>query len=908
MTLQPIEPQQILDNTWKLHKELLLELDKSDDIDIDQVRFFLKTLAQAGAALGDTEDRSLLLELIRYWSSFIDRKTGEFPVVQLQPFDISLKRISSEEFVDPIKSSAEHSSNPEEAFPLSDHPQSSSSSIPLLQPPVTPSEHPQGSALLPAIWNVPYTRNPFFTGRDELLSLIHTQFQTNQIAALSQPQAINGLGGIGKTQLAIEYAYRYRQEYEAVLWIPAENRETLFYSYAALAVLLHLPEQETHDQDVIILSVKMWLQTHHHWLLIFDNADDLNLLQPFLPTSINGHILLTTRAWSMGRLATRLEVEPLSDEQGALLLLRRSGLLAPDHPLKQTTSQEHRWAMRLTQQLGGLPLALDQAGAYLEATGLSVAEYYRIYQRHRGELLRERRSLVPDHPESVATTWFLSFQRVEEKNPAAADLLRFCAYLAPDEIPEEIMIQGAEHLGSILESVVTDAFLFAGSIEVLRNYSLISRNPQTKTLSIHRLVQAVLRDSMPADLAQQWKQRAVLSVNMACPDIENIEQWEACERWLPHALVCAIWIEQEQMMEPDAADLLSQAGLYLDIRARYREAEPLLERALTIRERALGSEHPETAAGLNNLALLYQKQGKYGEAEPLLERALTIRERALGSEHPETAAGLNNLALLYQKQGKYGEAEPLYERALAIGEKMLKPEHPGTASSLNNLAFLYYNQGKYEEAEPLYERALAIREKVLGSEHPDTALSLNNLAALYYNLGKYEEAESLYKRALEIWEKVVGPEHPDTASSLNNLAELYQAQGKYEQAEPLIVRALNIYEQSLGFLHPNIALSLNNLARLYQRQSKYAEAEPLSQRALDIYEQLLGPSHPDTALSLYNLAFLYSAQDRFDEAEPLYLRALAILEQQLGQNHPSTQTVRANYISLQSRMHTEKSE
>jgi tetratricopeptide (TPR) repeat protein len=796
-------------------------------------------------------------------------------------------------------------------------------------------------AKLPAIWNIPYPRNPFFTGRDELLSQLHNQLRVGQTIALSQsPHALSGLGGIGKTQLATEYAYRYFQEYQAVLWARAESEDTIKASYTTIATLLKLPECNAQEQEIIVQAVKTWLQTHRNWLLILDNADDLELLPPFLPPTPGGHILLTTRAWDMQRLATRLEVETLVDERGVELLLRRTGRLAPGNALAQTSPEGRQWAARLVQELGGLPLALDQAGAYLEATGMSLQEYYQIYQKHRRTLLSERRSRVPDHPEAVATTWLLSFQRVEEKNPAAAELLRCCAYLASDGIPEEILVQGAKHLGPLLAPVAADTFLLAQAIEALRTYSLVGRDPQSRTLTLHRLVQAVVRDRMPVEDGQRWKEYVVLAVRAACPDVTNIKQWDVCERWLPHALACATWIEQGQITGPAAAYLLNQAGYYLQDRARYHEAELLYRRALAIYEQQLGPEHPEIATSLNNLAALYRTQGEYEQAELLyrralaiyeqqlgpehsytamslnnlaavyrargkyrlaessLQRALAIREQLLGPEHPDTAQSFNGLATLYHEQGKYEQAEPLYEHALAIREQQLGPEHPDTAGSLNNLAALYYEQGKYEQAELLYQRALTIYKQQLGLEHPDTATGLNNLAAVYRAQGKHEQAELLYEHALAIREQLLGPEHPDTASSLNNLAAVYYEQEKYEQAEPLLQRALAIREQLLGPEHPDTAQSLNDLAAFYQAQGKYKQAVSSYWRALTIYEQQLGPEHPKTATSLNNLAALYRVQGKYEQAEPLLRRALAIYEQQLGPEHPNTQTVRRHYAAL----------
>jgi tetratricopeptide (TPR) repeat protein len=742
-------------------------------------------------------------------------------------------------------------------------------------------------AALPSIWNVPYPRNSFFIGRDVILTRLRTQLQTGQAIALSQPQAIIGLGGIGKTQLAVEYAYRFHQDYQVVLWARAESTEALTSSYITIATLLNLPEKEAQEQEITVQAIKTWLQTHSGWLLIMDNADDLNLLPAFLPPALGGHLLLTTRAFAVGRLASRLEVDTLADEQGALFLLRRAALMAPDATLEQVSPKIRDLAIQVSQELGGLPLALDQAGAYLEATGTSLAAYQQIYQQHRTDLLAQRRAQGADHPEPVASTWSLSFTRVEETNPAAADLLRLCAYLAPDTIPEEIVTQGAEHLGPVLGPVASDAFLFGQAIEALRAYSLIGRNPSLQTLSVHRLVQAVMRDALDASDMQRWVERAIRAVHTVLPPVEHAN-WPEWERLLAHALACASWMDPQEIHLQEAAEVQEQAGWYLTERARYSEAEPLLERAYQMNEQEQGAEHLNTVRAASTLAYLYYAQGRYELAEPLYEHAMAIYEQQLGPEHPDTATSLNNLAELYQAQGRYELAEPLYQRALAIREQQLGPEHPLTASSIDNLAELYREQGGYEQAEPLYQRALAIREQQLGPEHPDTAISLNNLAALYQTQGKYEQAEPLYQRALTISEQQLGPLHPGTATSLSNLAALYQAQGKYKQAEPLLVRAMAIWEQQLGPQHPDTATSLNNLAGLYQAQGKYEQAEPLLERAMAIYEQQLGPEHPSTAGSLINLAELYQAQGKYEQAEPLLVRALAIYEQQLGPEHPGT--------------------
>jgi Tfp pilus assembly protein PilF len=753
-------------------------------------------------------------------------------------------------------------------------------------------------AALPTIWNIPYPRNPFFLGRESELAQVHQRLQANQTAAVSQAQAISGLGGIGKTQLALEYAYRYHQDYTAVLWARAESIEGLISSYVALATVLRLPEREAKEQEVTVQAVKTWLQKHRSWLLILDNADELMLLSDFLPPGLEGHLLLTTRAAATGRLAHRIEIETWRPEHGALFLLQRANLLTHDATLEQASSQEERdRALQISQELGGLPLALDQAGAYLEETGTSLSDYWHIYQQHRADLLRKRGGLVADHPEPVATTWALSFQRVEEKMPVAADLLRLCTFLSPDAIPEEILRVGTSMFGPVLIPLATDAFLLNQAIEALRAYSLVRRDPEGKVLSIHRLIQAVLQDMMGEEEQYKWAERAMHAVNATFSN-GGYNTHAQCERLLPQALAAIQNIEQYQIIIEDAGRLLYETASYLRDRARYAEAEPLYLQALHIREHLLGSHHPDVALSLNGLAILYSEQGKYTKAEPLYLQALHIREHLLGSQHPDVALSLNGLAISYYQQGKYAKAESLYLQVLHIREQQLGSQHPQIASLLNNLAVLYYQQGKYTEAEPLYLQALHIREQQLGSQHPQIASLLNNLALVYCQESKYVEAEPLYLQTLRIWEQHLGLEHPLVAFPLNNLALLYYQQGKYAEAEPLSLRALHIREQQLSLEHPDVAYPLNGLANLYNEQGKYVEAESLYLRALHIREQTLGPEHTEVAETMNDLARFREAQDNSDEANVWYARALTIREQVLGVQHPKTIETRTRLITL----------
>jgi len=311
-------------------------------------------------------------------------------------------------------------------------------------------------------------------------------------------------------------------------------------------------------------------------------------------------------------------------------------------------------------------------------------------------LLKRRGGLVPHHPDSVATTWSLAFEQVERANPAAIELIRLCAFLAPDAIPEELISEGAPHLDPILQPVAANRLKLNAALAELLKYSLVRRDTTTHTLTIHRLVQAVIKDELDEQTQRQWAERAVRAVNQVFP-FEEAPPWPRSQQYLPHALVCEGLIKQWDITLDEASTLLHNAGVYLRARGQYQEAAPLYEYALSIQEKMYGRDDPNTDFLLNNLALLYWNQGKYTEAEPLYQRALEIREKVLGHDHPETASTLNNLALLYSDQGKDDEAEPRYLRALAIREKVFGPDHPSTKEVRENYSDLLQKMGQKTE-------------------------------------------------------------------------------------------------------------------------------------------------------------------------------------------------------------------
>ncbi|MBL8658811.1 MAG: tetratricopeptide repeat protein [Rhodospirillales bacterium] len=741
-------------------------------------------------------------------------------------------------------------------------------------------EEPRFPGALPAVWNLP-RRNPHFTGRQELIDRLHRNLTAGRATALTQTAAVHGLGGVGKTDLATEYAYHFKDDYDVGWWLRAEDPALLAVDCMALARALRLDEKDAPEQAVVIAAVRRWLETHDRWLLIYDNAEEPKVVCEALPRVQGGHVLITSRNPAWGGIATTVPLDRWHRAESIRFLEERH------------QDSEDPGADRVADALGDLPLALEQAAAYCEQTEITLTGYADLLgQGYGSELWREPRDLE----RTVAAVWEVSFGKVTAESPAGAALLNLCAFFAPDNIPLDAIRTGAADLPEPLNEAAGHPVAFNSAIGALLRYSLVRR--EGEFLSVHRLVQAVTRARLHAATAKTCAGAALRLVNAVLPDPWEHTNWPTMGALLPHALATAEAGERLEVGLETVGAVLNATARYHHVRAAYAEAEPLYRRALRIRETVLGRDHPDVATSLNNLATFYHDRGRYAEAEPLYQRAQEIWKKALGPGHPHVANSLNNLAGLYYAQGRYAEAEPLYRRALKIRETVLGPEHPDVAQSLNNLAAIYHDRGRYAEAEPLYQRALKIRETVLGPDHPDVAQSLNNLATFYHDRGRYAEAEPLYRRALKIRETVLGREHPDVATSLNNLAELYRAQGRYGEAEPLHQRALKIRETVLGPDHPNVASSLNNLALLYHGQGRYAEAGPLCQRALTIRETVLGPEHPDVALSLNNLAVLYHNQGRYAEAEPLHRRALKIRETVLGPGHPDVATSLNNLAVL----------
>ncbi|HEY1348998.1 MAG TPA: tetratricopeptide repeat protein [Ktedonobacteraceae bacterium] len=745
-------------------------------------------------------------------------------------------------------------------------------------------------------WLVPWPRNPLFTGRQQVLAILSAQLGVDRVAALSPSFALHGLSGVGKTQVALEYVYRHTLEYSAVFWIEAGSEALILSSLWRVAEVLHLLEPGERDAQRMIPAVQRWLSAHSQWLLIWDGVEDLSVLDRFLPSVRQGALLITTRCQALGTFARGLDLCPMGREEALLLLLRRAKMLEAEATCEQLRQlaackpEVYAAAAELVAALGGLPLALDQAGAYLEETHCGLPAYLDLFGSRRAVLLLQRGERAAQHPASVAATLRCSVEATARRHPAIRDLLAVCALLQPEAIPEELFRQGAGHLGVSLETVGSDPLEWDRVIAIACEYSLLARQAEARTLSVHRLVQAVLQDTMTEAEREQWTRRLLAALNALFPEV-TCDSWERCERLLPHALGCTAGHYAPATAPADLAELLRKAADYLRERAQYRRAERLYRRALQLRERAAETAPGGLAAVLGGLAMLCAERGKPRQAQVYYQRALQLQEQAPQADRLACARLFCGLACLLGRQGCFEQAETFYRQALQIQEHLPGFDHPLAAAALDGLADLSLSQGRYEQAETLYRQALQMRERMLPPAHPDLAASLYGLAALSQEQGGYRQAETLFLRALQLWEQVPGLTHPRVAAPLYRLAQIYTEQGRFEQAEALHRQALQIREQALGPRHPDVAFSLGGLAGLSLHRGHLEQAEALGKLALQIWERLPG-SHPEAGSLLGTLGSVYARQGKYERAEALYRRAWQLWERATGPQQPAPAAAR----------------
>jgi tetratricopeptide (TPR) repeat protein len=494
-------------------------------------------------------------------------------------------------------------------------------------------------------------------------------------------QVLRGLGGVGKTQLAMEYAYRCAPAFQVIWWLRAEEPATLASDYAALAEPLGLPAGVTPEPGAQVAAVRAWLEGHDGWLLIFDNAPEPAAVTPYLPRHGGGQVLITSRYLGWGGTARSVTVPTLPRDEAVGFLQAR------------TQQADAEAAAALAAELGDLPIALAQAAGYIDATGITLAGYLSRWRTHQAELLRRSHEGL-DYPSTVATTWEVAFEALQAREPAAADLLCLCAYLAPEAIPPRLLRDHREVLPERLVAAVADDLSWDALIAALRRYALMET--AEPTLAVHRLVQTVMRDRLTEDMRRHWAAAAIACLARAVPRGEmppwDVRTWPTYAQLLPHGLAATAHAEALEVAREHTSFVLNELGLYLQARAQWTDARAAFERALTIGEAAYGPNHPTVATAVNNLGTVLRDLGDLAGARAAFERVLTIDEAVYGPEHPTVAFRVNNLGNVLYDLGDLAGARAAYQRALRIYEVHLGAAHPSTQTVQHNLEALAQGQ------------------------------------------------------------------------------------------------------------------------------------------------------------------------------------------------------------------------
>ncbi|OGM42265.1 kinesin [Aspergillus bombycis] len=722
-------------------------------------------------------------------------------------------------------------------------------------------------------WMVPFRKNLRFIGRESEIAELERWIEKSQGPSRI---AICGLGGVGKTQIALELAYRLQNRHSdySVFWIPCTSHEIVEQAYMTLAQILGIHNAKPAEAKN---SVKAYLsQRTGRWLLIFDNADDIDMwiqsctsnpnpvLVDFLPQSDQGRILFTTRNRKLAVKLASSNVVDISEPNIETATKILDNLLIKKDLLDDT---------------GLSSSGNSQAAAYINENDIGFTEYVTLLQEPEPEVIELLSEDFGDgekekYANPVATTWLISFQQIQSLNQLAADYLSFMACISPRDIPQ-----------SLLPSAISKRKKIE-AIGLLKAFSFINEQAEG-CLSLHRLVYYATRNWMRNNrqLDPYIKKTAdQLSHVFPTEDHTNRTLWR---QYLPHAVAL---ISQSEFWKQQKiyATLLERIGMCLYRDGRYGEAEDPALRAMDINVQILGRENTSTLDSMARLAWIYMKQGRRKDAEELQVHVLAASRRVLGPKNPDTLASMSDLACTYHEQGRQEESEELQIQALTALKETLGPEHADTLTSMNNLASVYRQQMRWKEAEELELQVIKLRKRVLGSDHPDTVTAMNNMALIYDAQERWSEAEELGARVVEARKIILGEKHPDTLASMGILALVYRDQRRWKESEDLLLTLIKIRKQVFGPEHLDTLHSLAWLASTYYDQRRWRDAEEIYFNLVETCKRVLGPQRPETVSNMVWLAHIYWHQRRWKDAEELKFHILETRKCVLGPEHPDT--------------------
>ncbi|OCK76289.1 TPR-like protein [Lepidopterella palustris CBS 459.81] len=785
------------------------------------------------------------------------------------------------------------------------------------------------------LYSVPLETAHSYTERRIISSAIEEKLRTcHRNSSILHALAIYGLGGTGKTQLALNFIENHKEKYNPILWIDAKDQKTIQSSFERCATELQLTVDRPSTQELAlgdsptVQAVLKWLRDRKEsdceWLVVVDNADDFTWgVKKVIPSGRRGNVIITSQDDQSPRIfgkgCEKLRVDIMEPSEAKALLLQHLDWDSHSAPLHvQHMSDE------IVERLGYMALAVDLAGACISEDSdreVALEQYLADYSRHRDVLLRNDyfRGLS-SYDKTVWTVWDTTLETIERRYPEVRPgrLLAFLAHFSRGVVYDELfrlaslgflavhreLCRETQDLPHWLKEFIRldqrewDSFSYREALKPLVRYSLLQRvNGEWPGVTMHSLVQW---RAMNYEENEQWRFWYLIFIMAVSHQISQEEARPQFRRniimYIPalnNSYLEAIRIDDERRKALIWATI---SNIYYK-EGRWKQAEELGVQAIETRKRVLGKEHPATLTSMANLASTYRNQGRWKEAEELGVQVIETRKRLLGQQHPDTLTSMGNLALTYGNQGRWKEAEELEVQVLETRKRLLGQEHPDTLTSMGNLALTYGNQGRWKEAEELEVQVLETRRRLLGQEHPSTLTSIANLASTYQSQGRWKEAEELEVRVIETEKRVLGKEHPSMLTSMANLALTYGNQGRWKEAEELEVQVIEAQKRVLGEEHPSTLTSMANLASTYQNQGRWKEAEELGLQVMETRKRVLGQEHPDTLTSMGNLVSTYQCQGRWKEAEELEVRVIETRKKVLGQGHSSTLTSMGNLVS-----------
>lgn len=687
-----------------------------------------------------------------------------------------------------------------------------------------------------SIFQVPVARNPHFTGREKLLNGLHRAL--NSPGSSLQARIIFGNGGVGKTNIAAEYAYRHADEYKIVCWLRAEEAAPLVSGYASLAGPLGVAAEESSTLESLCDDVRRALEKRNDWLLIFDNARGAEDLVRFLPKKRSGHVLITSRDSHWRGVGESVCVLGLERIESLEMLARSTGL------------ESDAAAVDVARTLGDLPLALGQAAACIREAHLSFAEYLRLLEAQWAEFLGSHRT-AGEYPDSVVLSYELSLRQVREASPEAADLLNLCAFLSPDDIPLGLLACGSVFVPAWLVLTLSEPASLQSAASMLARYNVVRFNGES--ISLHRLVAALSRDRLQPEDRRTWATAALrLAASAFEFDGDDAHTWHRCAPVLPHVLAATAVTEAAEIEPAATACLLDDAGQYLLKLAQFAQARPLFERALGLQRMIYGPNHPSVAAVANNLGRTLTRLGRLSEAREHFETALAIDNATYGSSDPHVAAVANNYGRCLHAAGEVVDARRQFERALSVYTNHYGDEHFKTASVENNLGYVKMRgEGHVEQGVEHLNRALAAAESSGGPRHPSVARILMNLGTARLKKGDAGAAKELFERAVSIDRECYGNSHPDLMHDLRHLGDALMKLGDTPRARECYKQALYIADGA-GRNPRWLADCLNRLGNARKAEGDEDGANRCWDRAFEVARKQSGWENKESAADATN--------------------------------------------------------